>query len=571
VEDGWDWNHPPGATTIERPFAELEPTTPLLMFKSEETYAGGCALNSNGVWAMELNEGKGYTIDPKKKKMTFPGRLQARKSVFCFGNQLLCLGSGIRSSDPSASVHTTLFQNGIKQLDDTLYENGEGLLLDPIGNGYKMLDGSEVVVSASEQTSPNNQYSLRAGKGKEGANPEATGLFATAWIDHGTAPKDDSYAYSIFPMTGCTNFQALEEYIAQLPVLGIRRGDNFAHIVEDPQSQTTAYACFEAGALGDPLLETVSAPCFAMIQQSAGMLKLSVANPDLNQHYNAKTGNYEGSSHETLLKLKLNGRWKVMGSAEAWTVADGDSTQLIVKCLDGKSTEVKLEQSTDQTLYEAALALKWTTPFFDGCFGDWTAQWQLDGEFATVKNSKRGMSLVAGNEEFNPAHNAVLWTKHSFKGDLRIDYDYTRLDRIDQWGNALYIQPPNKDGEFPQEVMNLLSINYADWGKEDRGSADDQIQCSRHQADENGSIIKTKIYPDSFRTGLFDTGKTYHITIIKRGDRLFFNVKDRGGKETLFSWQSPLIEEISGGRIGLHQMWKKSARYKNFSISVLGE
>jgi hypothetical protein len=188
-----------------------------------------------------------------------------------------------------------------------------------------------------------------------------------------------------------------------------------------------------------------------------------------------------------------------------------------------------------------------------------------------VKNSNRGMSLVAGNEEFNPAHNAVLWTKHSFKGDLRIDYDYTRLDRIDQWGNALYIQPPNKDGEFPQEVMNLLSINYADWGKEDRGSADDQIQCSRHQADENGSIIKTKIYPDSFRTGLFDTGKTYHITIIKRGDRLFFNVKDRGGKETLFSWQSPLIEEISGGRIGLHQMWEKSARYKNFSISVLGE
>jgi hypothetical protein len=388
-------------------------------------------------------------------------------------------------------------------------------------------------------------------------------------------------------MAGSADFQALEEHIAKLPALGIRRQDNVAHIVEDPESQTTAYACFEGGALGDPLLESVSAPCHAMIQKSAGMLKIAVSNPDLNQRYNEKTGNYEGPSHEALLELRLKGRWKVAGLAEAWTVADGDSTWLVVKCIDGKSMEVELEQSTDQTLYEAALALEWKTLFFDGCFSDWTAQWQLDGEFATVKNTKRGMVFSAGPEEFNHAHHAVLWTKNSFKGDVRIEYDYTRLDKVDKWVNILYIQATGKGGDFPKDIMewadyrkepwmknyfetmNLLHISYAAFGKEDRGPAGDYVRCRRYPKAENGSFADTEIHPAFFRTGLFRSNRTYHITAIKRGDRLFFNVRDRGGKETLFSWQSPRIGEIAEGRIGLRQMWVKSARYKNFAISVL--
>ncbi|MBC8373357.1 MAG: hypothetical protein H8E53_07180, partial [Planctomycetes bacterium] len=238
TEDGWDWNHPPGATTIARPFAEPEPEAPLPMFKSEESYAGGCSLDGNGVWAMKLNEGDGFTIDPVKEKMSFPGKLKARKSVFCFGEQILCLGSGIESDDPSAPVHTTLFQNSIKPIDGAVRREGDWLF-DPIGNGYKILDGAEPVITVGEQSSPNNKYSLRKGEGKKGAKADASGLFAKAWIDHGAASKNASYAYVVFPMVGTS--------APRDTPFSIRRQDNQAHVVE--WESTTAYACFEAGGL----------------------------------------------------------------------------------------------------------------------------------------------------------------------------------------------------------------------------------------------------------------------------------------------------------------------------------
>ncbi len=577
VEAGWDWNHPPGATTIERPFAELESEESLVMFKSKESYAGGGSLGGNGVWAMKLNEADGFTIDPMKKKLSFPGNLKARKSVFAFGNQLLCLGSGIESDDPSAPVHTTLFQNGIKQIDDATYDDGHGLLLDPIGTGYKILDGSKVVVTVGEQSSPNNKYSLRKGEGKKGAVPRASGLFAKAWIDHGRAPKNGTYAYAVFPMIGSV------ERIGEFPPLEIRRQDNAAHIVEDPESQTTAYACFEAGLLETGLLELVSVPCYVMLQQGDSLV-VSVANPDLNQEEDPVKGHYNGDSKEAPVTLKLAGRWKVKGPAEAWTEDAGDSTLLTVKCIDGKSMEVELEKSNDQALFEQAKALDWKPVFSASGSKDWS----IDGAFATVEDTPDGMVFSAGPEEWNRAHHAVLWTKDSFSGNLRIEYDYTRLDDVDKWVTILYIQAMGKGGEFAPDIMEwadyrkepwmknyfetmkLLHISYAAYGRDDLGADDDYVRCRRYPKAENGKFSKTEIKPDSFRTGLFHTGTTCHITAIKRDDRLFFNVKG-GDRERLFAWQSPLIGEVAEGRIGLRHMWMKSARYKNFTVSVLAD
>ena len=64
----------------------------------------------------------------------------------------------------------------------------------------------------------------------------------------------------------------------------------------------------------------------------------------------------------------------------------------------------------------------------DPCRKDWKAKWFLDGEIGTVTNCPEGMTLKAGPEFKNDAHHMVLWTKDSFEGDLKIEYDYTRLD-----------------------------------------------------------------------------------------------------------------------------------------------
>ncbi|QHI69118.1 DUF1961 family protein [Tichowtungia aerotolerans] len=584
-EPGWDWNHPPGATTIERPFAELEPKKLLVMFKSEETYAGGCALDGDGVWAMKLNEADGYTIDPVKEKMSFPGNLKARKSVFCFGEQLLCLGSGIEADDPDAPVHTTLFQNGVNQRSDAPYCNDAGLLLDPTGNGYRILDGSKAVVVVGEQSSPCNKYSLWTGQGRGG--PNQTGNFVTAWIDHGSAPKNATYAYAVYPQIGATDFQSLEKRISEIPSLEILRQDHAAHIVKDPQSQTLAYACFEAGESGEGLLQSVSAPCYVMIRQNAaGLLKVAVSNPDLGQIYNEKLGYYEGPSKEEPVTLKLSGKWKVRGKAEAWTVTEDDFTMLTVKCIEGKSMSVELQENRDQILFEQLDKLAWKPVSRDAGSDDWATHWVLDGEFATIENGSDGMVFSAGPEEWNHAHHSVLWTKDSFKGDVKIEYDYTRIDEVNKWVNILYIQATGKGGEFASDIMKwadyrrepwmehyfenmkLLHISYAAYGRNDNGVDDDYVRCRRYPKAEDGEFSRTEINPDSFHTGLFRPGKTYHITAIKKGNRLFFNVKG-DGQERLYAWESPLISEVTEGRIGLRHMWMKSARYKNFIVSSL--
>ena len=240
------------------------------------------------------------------------------------------------------------------------------------------------------------------------------------------------------------------------------------------------------------------------------------------------------------------------------------------------------ETADDQVVFEQLLELNWK-PIFTGYE---PSDWFLDGEFATVQDTEAGLEFSAGPEEWNHAHHAVLWTKDSFKGAVRIDYDTTRLDDVNRWVNILYIQATGKGGEFSTDIMdwadyrresrmahyfenmNLLHVSYAAFGEEDLGPDEDYVRCRRYPKAEDGDFSKTEIKPDSFHMGLFRTGETYHITAIKSGDRLFFHVAG-AGEETLFAWQSPLIAEVTQGRIGLRHMWMKSARYENFTVSVL--
>ena len=200
------------------------------------------------------------------------------------------------------------------------------------------------MVTNKEQSSPNNTYSLRKGEGKTGAVASASGFFSTAWITHGNAPNNGTYAYVIFPQVGVMDIPAFEKRVAEFPSFRILRQDDRAHIVEDTESGTVAYACFEGGTMGVGVLESVSVPCFAMVRKSAEGLGVSVANPDLNQKEDAVKGLFSGVSKAAPVTLKLAGSWKIKGTAKAWTEPVGDSTLLSVECVDGKSMEVELEQ-----------------------------------------------------------------------------------------------------------------------------------------------------------------------------------------------------------------------------------
>lgn len=50
------------------------------------------------------------------------------------------------------------------------------------------------------------------------------------------------------------------------------------------------------------------------------------------------------------------------------------------------------------------------------------------------------MLLSVGPIPRDHASHCVLWTKESFAGDVKIEFDYWRLDTIQRWVNILYIQ-----------------------------------------------------------------------------------------------------------------------------------
>lgn len=365
-QEGWDWNRYPGATVIYLPFKELEPKMPLIMFRSNESFAGGTHLDGDGVFGMVLNEGKGSNADGKEVNVGFPGRLRAKKSVFSFGNKLIAIGTTISSIDKVNPTQTNLFQSYLEDQKQSLYSsNGElkkfpvqselksgqqggPWVVDPYGSGYYMLSGQTVQVKKEGQKSYHNKYSINTGgmnaKGK-GAK-ETEGNYASAWIDHGLAPSNASYQYVVYPFLNAKDQKEFGKMAAADKSYSIKRADSIAHIVKDIPSKTTGYVIFEADQnLDEGQLQSVSEPAFVMLKENSDQLiTLSVVQPDLNfPEY--KKGKYRNYSQPVSLEITLKGEWSPF--AEDFitaTVHDQGTTKITLQCVDGLPRELKLNK-----------------------------------------------------------------------------------------------------------------------------------------------------------------------------------------------------------------------------------
>lgn len=225
---------------------------------------------------------------------------------------------------------------------------------------------------------------------------------------------------------------------------------------------------------------------------------------------------------------------------------------------------------------------RWNLVFKDKCTKDWTKHWTLDGLVATVGNTANGMHFKAGPEVRNDAHHAVLWTKASFEGDIKIEYEYTRTDTAMRWVNILYIQATGdgEEGFVPDiskwskfrevpamrkyyENMNLLHISYAAF----RNNADGTyyVRARKYPKPKNEHFDVTKITPSYDQRGYFKSGQTYHITVIKTDNHLLFKMGSKDGQE-VYTWDLSEVAPITDGRIGLRHMYTRSAIYRNFKI-----
>jgi hypothetical protein len=231
----------------------------------------------------------------------------------------------------------------------------------------------------------------------------------------------------------------------------------------------------------------------------------------------------------------------------------------------------------------------WQQQFYDSGCCDWQEKWFLDGKEADITHSENGMTFTTGELEMDPSHHAVLWTKQNFVGDIKIEYDFTRLDTENKWATMLYIQATGVESDtYHKDInqwrelrnipymktyfnyMNLLHISYASYGKDDVGVDKDYVRARRYPVKE-GDVFRTDtvIEGDIFNTGLFVPNQTYHITVIKKQHKLFMQVTNEDKKSRLFSWNTSKFPLVKEGRIGLRQMWRKSATYRNISVSTV--
>lgn len=234
--------------------------------------------------------------------------------------------------------------------------------------------------------------------------------------------------------------------------------------------------------------------------------------------------------------------------------------------------------SQDEAFKKVLNDTDWNLKFEDSCTSNWQEHWFIDGLRANVKNTNQGMVFSAGNVEGNHACHAVLWTKKSFTGDVKIEYDYTRIDTRVSQVNILYVQAtgvaPNKEDIYlwkeerniPYmrsyfDTMKCLHISYAAFGKEG-----EYVRARKYPRPKGKDFNTTTEIPKaSFNTGLFEPGVTYKITVIKTKDTLYFYVD---GKQVskLFNWDLSSVLPVNKGRIGLRHMFTRSSLYRNFKV-----
>jgi hypothetical protein len=225
--------------------------------------------------------------------------------------------------------------------------------------------------------------------------------------------------------------------------------------------------------------------------------------------------------------------------------------------------------------------------FFDPCKEDWRQKWFLDGLKAKITNGSDGMDFWAGPTAGDNSCHAVLWTKHSFAGNIKIEYEYTKLDDERRYVTILYIEasgsghgPYRKDisewsdlrtlpsMELYYNHMNTYHIAYAAYENNNNDPREDYIRARRYMPETQKALNGTELEPSYYRTGLFRTGVPHKITVIKTNSDLYMNIKN-DEKEMLCHWKNAILEPIFDGRIGLRHMCTRGARYKNFCVSAL--
>lgn len=332
VREGWDWNRFPGATTIHLPFDKLDSPLPgTLMERNDSRFPGVSSLEGqNGCLAFTYVE---------KDRVNFCAGATATKSVFCFDNRIVHIGTGI-TNNSQYPTETTLYQLALvdrtEQVDindlysgdfpfsKTVDEHGQVVLTDTKGNFYIIKDGYGLNVQKKTQKSPSDERKA-----------DGTGDFISAYINHGCAPVEASYEYMLLVKPSIKEVKAASKKVPY----SVIQADNSAHVVKDVQTGITAYIIYKSYNGGETLIKTADAETIVMERtKDDGTIVMSICTPDLGITQKGYTTSQ--TSQPLIKKVILNGNYKLAeGYDNVKLDTDGGQTVIEATCQHGQPVE----------------------------------------------------------------------------------------------------------------------------------------------------------------------------------------------------------------------------------------
>ena len=356
--NGWDWNKAPGTTTIHLPWNKLKAVKDRQDETTDSNFAASLRFGTKSEYYIDSKiEGKygvfGMDFKQKSITVTHNSTFKFKKSIFCFGGKIICLGSNISNNDTSNSTATNLFQNSLNSVtipiivnnssttafpyNITLSHTSSNWLIDAVNTGYYVKSGSSIVIDRKSQDSPN----------ENGNGSFTNGYFASAFINHGTSPTNSEYEYVIIPntdssemITFTTNMESSSEAFYE-----VIQKNKTAHIVK--HNNMYGYSFFEAGFYSNSTpIKSNDVPCLVMIENLDQNLNLSIVQPDLN------FAPSNGESQIKTVKLVLNGIWNLNSSnGGAINLIEGSGeTILLIEAKDGLPVDIKLSSDPNSIL-----------------------------------------------------------------------------------------------------------------------------------------------------------------------------------------------------------------------------
>lgn len=207
--------------------------------------------------------------------------LRANKSWFMFDKEIIALGSGVTGNDQQAGTETT-YENRKVTADNIVTVDGEqkpAAFEETVENAkWAHIEGTGGYVFSGNDT-VNIKREVRTGKWEDvnlmyNDGRDLSEEYVTIWKDHGLAPENDTYQYTILPNATAEETKAYSEN----PTAEVLQNDQTAAAVRENRLGITAVNFWkdEPASVGGI---SVDSACSVMVKEDDKSITVSLSDP----------------------------------------------------------------------------------------------------------------------------------------------------------------------------------------------------------------------------------------------------------------------------------------------------